>query len=172
MGRLRDYSIRFTGLKEGRHEFGFELDDAFFSNFSNTEIHRAGLKAFVVLEKKTSFLELLIDISGPVRVTCDRCLEEFDLPVSSTNRLYVKFGEKTHEQSDEVTILAAGESKIGLGQFFYEYAHLALPYRKVHEMAAGGICNGEMLENLEKNGTILKEFNATDPRWDQLKKLL
>lgn len=172
LGRLKDYSIRFTGLKEGRHEFGFKLDDAFFSNFSNSEIHNAGLTASVDLQKRTNFLELQIRIDGHVRVTCDRCLEEFDLPLSGCNRLYVKFGEKTYEQSDEVTILAANESEIRMGQYFYEYAHLALPYRRVHEMVDGGRCNGEMMEKLEQEGTILKDYDATDPRWDQLKKLL
>ncbi len=172
VGSLRNFSIQFAGLKEGKHEFEFELNDAFFANFSESEIHRASLNASILLERKVNFMELSISITGSAEVVCDRCLETFNLPIDSINKLFVRFDEKTHEQSDEVLVIGRGENEIRLEQYLYEYVHLALPYRKVHEMVEGGSCNREMLNRLNKVQINEQMNNATDPRWDQLKKLI
>jgi len=172
VGRLRDYSIQFAGLKEGKHEFEFEINDVFFANFSESEIHKANLNASVLLERKVNFLELGISITGSAEVVCDRCLDTFDIPVESIDKLFVRFGDKTYEQSDEVIVMASGENKIRLEQYLYEYIHLALPYRKVHELVKGGFCNREMLKKLNKVQISEKLNNETDPRWDQLKNLI
>ena len=169
---MRDYSIQFAGLKEGMHEFEFELNELFFANFRESEIHRASLNANILLERKVNFMELSISIKGSAEVVCDRCLETFDLPIESINKLFVKFGEKTHEQSDEVLVIAGGENEIRLEQYLYEYVHLALPYRKVHEITEGGSCNREMLSKLNEVQINEQLNNTTDPRWDQLKKLI
>jgi len=172
LGRLRDYSIKFAGLKEGKHEFEFEINDTFFANFSESEIHKASLIADILLERKVNFMELSICIKGSAEVVCDRCLEIFDLPIESINKLFVRFGEKTHEQTDEVLVIGAGENEIRLEQYLYEYIHLALPYRKVHEIVEGGFCNTEMLNKLNKVQINEQRKNEPDPRWDQLKKLI
>jgi uncharacterized metal-binding protein YceD (DUF177 family) len=172
VGRLRDYAIAFAGLKEGRHEFEFKIDDTFFSGFEETEIHKGSLVASVLLERGVNFLDLKIGIRGTVEVLCDRCLEPFNLPVDCTNILYVRFGEKSYEQSEEVIILAAGESEINMAQYFYEFVHLALPYRKIHSLIPGGTCDKEMLNKLKTATVDEQSGNKTDPRWEQLRKLI
>lgn len=172
MGRLRDYAIAFTGLKEGRHELEFKIDDTFFAGFTETEIHKGLLDASVLIDKGVNFLDLKINICGTVEVVCDRCLEPFNLPVECTNRLCVRFGEKSYEQSEEVIILAASESEINMAQYFYEFIHLALPYRKIHSLIPGGTCDKEMLNKLKTAMVDEQPGNRPDPRWEQLRKLI
>jgi uncharacterized protein len=172
VGRLREFAIPFTGLKEGRHEFEFTIDDTFFVHFEETEIHKGLLHATVQVDKGINFLELQININGMVEVICDRCLDTFNLPVRCTNRLYIRFGERTYEQSEEVVILATGETEINMSQYFYEFIHLALPYRKVHSMIAGGTCDKSMLDRLNSAMADGKSDMETDPRWEQLRKLI
>ena len=121
MGRWRQYSIPFRGLKEGKHSFHFDLDDKFFDYFESSEVKQGEILARIDLEKHSQFLELHFHLSGIVLVTCDRCLDSFPLDITHQARLYVRFGEETFEQSDEILILADSENEIRLEQYFYEF---------------------------------------------------
>jgi len=169
---LREFAVPVTGLKEGRHKFEFEIEDTFFDHFTETEIHKGLLHAVVQVDKGNGFLEMEIGIAGTVEVICDRCLEPFRLPVDCTNRLYVRFGERSYEQTDEVVVLATGENELNMSQYFYEFIHLALPYSKVHSLVPGGICDKSMLARLRSVEVDRKSAKVTDPRWDQLRKLI
>ena len=35
MDKLRKYSIHFSGLKQGKHNFAFKIDKGFFEDFEN-----------------------------------------------------------------------------------------------------------------------------------------
>ncbi|MBE0666560.1 MAG: DUF177 domain-containing protein, partial [Bacteroidales bacterium] len=58
------YSIPLAGLKEGRYTYEFSIGNDFFEPFEESEIRRGELIAEVVLDKRSSHLELLIKISG------------------------------------------------------------------------------------------------------------
>ncbi len=49
MKYLSKYEIAFKGLKEGVHQFEYELDDKFFDMFENSEVKNGSLAAGVVL---------------------------------------------------------------------------------------------------------------------------
>lgn len=172
MGGLRQYSIPFRGLKEGRHQFHFDIDEAFFDHFESSEISNGDLMARIDLEKHSQFLELHFSISGTVRVTCDRCLEEFPLEIRHQAKLYIRFGEVTHEQTDEVQILADSENEVRLEQYLYEYIHLALPYQKFHPVKEGmSGCNPVMERILDSLSSDDSKNREADPRWDKLREI-
>ena len=124
------------------------------------------------LEKHSQFLELHFNLSGTVIVCCDRCLEYFPLEIKHQARLYIRFGEKTHEQTDEVLVLADSENEIGLEQYFYEFIHLALPYQKIHPIKDGRTdCNPEMTKVLNSLNAEDSKNTETDPRWDKLREI-
>ena len=166
------YTIGISGLKEGRHKFDFEIDNKFFESFEESEIKEGSLTADIELEKRSSHMELLIKISGEVKVCCDRCLEMFLYPLVCENRLLVKFGKKIGEEDPDIISLTADEHELDLQQLLYEYIHLALPIRRVHPDGADGksTCDPEMLRKL--NELKVEEENDIDPRWDELRKLI
>ncbi len=150
MKELRKYVIPFAGLKEGRHEFEFDVDDSFFVHFESSEITEGKLNVNVVMLKKQKILELDFDIKGQVKTVCDRCLDEFDFPLTYQGKLFFKFGEQTYELTDEITILAGSEHEIYISQYIYEFIHLALPYRRIHPDLNGvSGCDSSMIQKLE-----------------------
>jgi uncharacterized protein len=163
--KLQDYNIPFSGLKEGMHEFLFTVDNSFFEYFENPDVHGGNLKVDISLTKKNSFMELVFSLRGTLRITCDRCLDEFDTVVDAKELLYVRFGEDYTELEDNVIIIPREDNRINVSQYIYEFAILNLPLKKVHPMGENGEpeCNPEMLAILKKHSTELK---GTNQIWD------
>lgn len=165
------YSIPLAGLKEARYTYDFKIGDDFFEAFEGSEIKRGEFTAMVVLEKRSTHIELDIVINGRAEVVCDRCLDNFYLPVSSANRLFVKQGREWEEADPDLVTMPLDEHEIDLSQFFYEYIHLALPLKRIHPDDSKGrtTCNSEMIRKLETH--LMTGEGDSDPRWDELKKL-
>lgn len=169
MTGLKDYIIQFSGLKNGLHQFDYEVDDRFFELFDYSEIKKGNVKVGLTFEKKERMLILTFSISGVVAVICDRCLDEFDEYVESTHRLIFKFGKELGEESDDIVIIPESQYQVDISHHIYEYIALALPIQKIHPLGPKGemLCNAEMIakinpaDNAEKN----------DERWKELKKL-
>lgn len=173
MGGLRQYAIPFKGLKEGKHDFNFVVDNSFFEQFESSEVKRGLVNVQVELIMHSQFLELQFDINGKITVNCDRCLEPFVTRITHQAMLYIRFGEKTLEQSDELLILADSENEVPLDQLLFEYIHLALPIQRIHPEIDGiSGCNPEMMEKLNAHDADDTENASEDPRWEKLKGLI
>jgi len=178
---LKPFEIAFVGLSNGVHEFSFELNDAFFSCFTDSEVTKADLAATLIMHKKNNMLDLEFLVKGKLELTCDRCLENFWHQMDLHKMLYIKFGERFEEQSDDVIIIPSTESHIDVAQYFYEFVILELPGKRIHP---GGKnkednCDAGIIEQLEKYLSENKEKakenkqddSPTDSRWDALKNL-
>ncbi len=170
--RHSQYVIGYKGLSNDLHQFDFKVGDKFFEDFENSEIQKGDIDVHVILNKKTLILEFEFDLHGKVLLTCDRCLDEFEMDIEYHTVLYAKFGEENREETDELLILSLQESDIDLSQYIYEYIHLSLPYKRVHPLDKKGnpICNKEMLKRLE-GLSINEDKSRNDPRWDDLKRI-
>lgn len=175
MNNLKEYLIPFAGLKVGKHQFDYQLDNTFFEHFDYDEFNDASIKVVVVLEKKSTMLELDIKHKGTVNVPCDVSGEEFDLPVKGKLKLLVKFGEEFNDENEELLILPHGEFEVNVAQYIYESIVVSLPLRRIHP----GIKDGSLTEVIEKLNSLapgenkLEEHKGDiDPRWEDLKKLL
>jgi uncharacterized protein len=168
----RQFVIPFKGLKIGEHDFFFDVDDKFFADFQESEISKGNVKVVIHLDKKVNMLRLEFIIDGVVSIMCDRCLDDFDLPIAFKTNLFIKFGDVTEEQTDEILVLSHNEFELDVSQYIYEYTHLSLPYRRIHPDDENGLstCNKEMLKRLDDYLFDEKNEN-TDPRWDDLKNL-
>lgn len=166
MKYLSQYAIPFAGLKVGNHEFDFEVDEKFFACFEESELSKSHLQVKANLDKQTVMMVLEINVDGTVNVPCDRCSEPFDLPVSVSDKFYIKFGDEAMDD-DEIIVLEHGEHEINIAQKIYELIIINLPSRRVHDE---GKCNEEILKNLEKYKPGDKD-EKNDPRWDALKNI-
>ncbi|MFV7235126.1 MULTISPECIES: YceD family protein [Flavobacterium] len=180
MNKTKEYLIPFVGLKLGKHQFEYQISNAFFEIFDYNEFQNSDIKVNVVLEKKSTMLELSLKHKGTVNVPCDLTSEDFDLPVKGKMKLIVRFGEMYNNDNEELLILPHGEFEIDIAQYIYEMIVLSVPLRRVHPGIKDGSLNTEALKKL-KELTIKeqkkehkqeqKEENI-DPRWDKLKQLL
>jgi uncharacterized protein len=168
----RSYTIPLSGLKEGHHTIDFEIDNTFFEQFEESEVKEGSLIANIDMDKRSTHLDLIIKVSGSVRVCCDRCLEMFSQPVKSDNRLLVKFGKSIEDIDPDILSLPIDEHELDLQQQIYEFIILALPIKRVHPVDKNGksTCDPDMLKKLEE--LIIEDERANDPRWDELKKLM
>ena len=172
MGRSRDYVIEFGSLTKGEHEFDFEVSDSFFQEFENSIVQHGHVDVLVVLEKKDQLLLLDFTLQGTVTVTCDRCLDNYELEIEGYSELIVKLGDHHEEESDEVIMIPVTEHQLDLAQFIYEYISVLIPMRNVHPDADDGssTCNPEIIREIEKH-VHRDDLDETDPRWDMLKNI-
>ena len=165
--------IRFRGLKEGQYNYQFNVNDDFFNDFKESEIHKGNVDIETEMVISTDLLILNIRIKGMVEVQCDRCLDYFLYPIEYKTKLYIEFGEKNSDISDadNKIVLSNKENEIVLDKHLYDYIHLSLPYQKIHPKSKNGnsTCNIEMINKLKEINSGKKQ--KIDPRWDKLKNL-
>jgi uncharacterized metal-binding protein YceD (DUF177 family) len=187
MNKTKQYLIPFVGLKLGKHHFEYQISNAFFEIFDYDEFENSDIKVNVVLEKKSTMLELIFKHQGTVNVPCDLTSEDFDLPIEGEMKLIVRFGDAYNNDNEELLVLPFGEFEVDISQYIYEMIALSVPLRRVHPGVKDGSLKTEALERLQE--LILEEHSEEseeqleedkiqdkqeniDPRWDKLKQLL
>ncbi len=173
MERLKEYDISFFGLKQGRHRFEYKIENEFFEYFNYNEFLSVDVVIALDFVKKSNLLELQFTGKGMVKVTCDVSNEPYDQPIKGELDLVVKFGEEFNDDNEEILILPHGEHQLNVAQYIYELIVLAVPNKRVHPGIKDGTLDSEILDRLkELEPKEKKDINKTDPRWDELKKLL
>ena len=177
MKQTKEYTIPFVGLKLGKHKFEYQISNAFFEIFDYNEYQDSNIKVNVVLEKKSTLLELSFKHKGVVNVPCDLTSEDFDLPIKGQMKLIVSFGEEFNNENEELLILPHGEFEMDIAQYIYEMIVLSVPLRRVHPGVKDGSLKTEALTKLneltvKEEKEEIKEKENIDPRWDKLKQLL
>ena len=175
MKKHKEFVIPFSGLKQGKHEFDFEIDNTFFESFEYNEFNGAAINLLVLLNKSSTMLELEMTANGTVNVYCDVTNEPYNQAIEANLDLVVKFGDEFNDDNDEILILPHGEFQVNISQYVYEMLVLAVPLKKVHPGVLDGTLESEALAKLDElHPKEVKENKnkETDPRWDSLKKLL
>jgi len=176
MKQLNEFLIPFVGLKLGKHQFEYQVNKKFFDDFNYDDFESCDIKVNVVLEKKSSMLELNFKHKGSVHVPCDLTGEMFDLPIKGKLRLVVQFGDEFNNDNDELLILPHGEHQVDISQYVYEMIVLSIPLKRVHPGIKDGTLQTPALDKLKeltvKEKKKEEQQEDTDPRWDKLKNLL
>ncbi len=188
MGKFDLYNIDLKNLALGIHQKAYFLENKFFADIDGDEVQRGKVQVDLTINSTDLMFDMNFQIAGSVVISCDRCLDNMELAISTKNRLVVKFGTEYAEESDEVIIVPKSEGEIDLSWFIYEFIALALPMKHVHPV---GKCNKAMASQLKmhtaKSINLDNEFAdnttnievgdldgdiQTDPRWDALKGLV
>lgn len=168
MDKFRNYDIEFSGLKNGKHEFKFEIDKAFFQLFdTEQEFTEPKIVAEILMDKHTTFLELWIKTSGTVNLVCDITNNNFDYPIEHEIEVLVNFGEEYDDSNIDVITIPKTDHAFNAAQLIYEDVMLSIPMKKVSPNISE-----EDLKILEKfSPEEVEEEQESDPRWEALKKL-
>ena len=161
--------IPVSGLALGSHSFQYEIDDDFFAGMDYSEVQQGRVDVKLDIDRQETMLTLHFDLKGSVRVPCDRCADEFDLPIESSQDFFLKLGTENAEESDDVAVVSAELSEYDIRPLVYEYIILAIPMHRVHPE---GECNPEVLAMLNAEAEVPAEEEASDdidPRWAALK---
>ena len=189
MGKFKLYNVDLKNLTPGIHEFEYLLENKFFVDIDGDEVQKGKVKVNLTVKRTSMVFDMNFQLEGIVYVPCDRCLDDMELPVSTQNKLVVKFGKEYAEESEEIVIIPEEEGEINLAWFIYEFIALAIPMKHIH---APGKCNKAMSSKLKKHTArraddedefdeeaaddIVVDDDAadipSDPRWDALKGLV
>jgi len=173
MKDLKEFSIQFVGLKEGKHEFKYSIDNKFFEAFNFDEYESSSLEVSLNFVKKSTLFELVFTVEGSVEVPCDVTNELYDQEIDSELPLVVKFGPEFNDDNEEILILPHEAYEFNVAQFIYEMIVLAVPNKRVHPKVLDGTMKSEALKKLkELEIKKVKTVEITDPRWDKLKNLI
>lgn len=191
MGKFDKYRIDLKGMQENSLTYDFLLDNIFFADIDGPEVQKGKVKVLLTVKKSSHAFEFNFQTEGFVWVPCDRCLDDMEIPVTSTDKLMVKFGREYGEEGDNLIVIPEEDGDINIAWFMYEFISLAIPMKHVH---APGKCNKAMSGKLNKhlrtdsNEDKETEFDSSDdivisadeedtesqidPRWNDLKKIL
>ena len=169
-------------------KYEFLLDNLFFAHIDGPEVQKGKVNVELTVKKTSRAFELSFQTEGIVWVPCDRCLDVMEQPVTSSDKLMVKFGREYAEEGDNLIVIPEEEGEINVAWFMYEFIALAIPMKHVH---APGKCNKAVTSKLNKHlrtsgdddaeesfgagEDIVVEDEAEeqiDPRWNELKKIL
>ena len=189
MGKFDLYKVELKNLSPGVHEYEYFLENKFFVDIDGDKVQKGKVKVNLTVKRTSMVFDMNFQLEGIVYVPCDRCLDDMELPVSTQNKLVVKFGKEYAEESEEIVIIPEEEGEINLAWFIYEFIALAIPMKHIH---APGKCNKAMSSKLKKHTArraddedefdeeaaddIVVDDDAadmpSDPRWDALKGLV
>ncbi len=171
--KQKEFNIPFSGLKQGKHEFDYSIENKFFESFGYNEFNAADISLRVVLNKLSTMMELEMKAQGSVNVNCDTTSEPYDQAISGDLELVIKFGEEFNDENDEILIIPHGEHQLNIAQYAYEMLVLAVPQKRVHPGVLDGTLQSEALRRLQElhPKETRENNNSNDPRWDELKKL-
>ena len=179
MGKLAKYKVELRNMREDACSYVYELTNQFFTDIDASEIHKGHLDVQLKVKKSIGAYVLDFHITGSVTVPCDRCLSDLELPVDTENVLKVKLGAEFSDE-DDMVIVPEEDGYINVAWFLYEFIELSLPMKHVH---APGKCNKGMMGVLKNEEVPVfddeendlpdgGEETPTDPRWNELKKIL
>ncbi len=190
MGKFDKYKIDLKGMQSGSVKYEFVLDNLYFTHIDGPEVQKGKVNVELTVKRTSRAFELSFQTDGMVWVPCDRCLDEMEQPVSSSDKLMVKFGHEYAEEGDNLIVIPEEEGEINVAWFMYEFIALSIPMKHVH---APGKCNKAVTSKLSKhlrtnadddnedsyesvggNDIVVEEETEEqiDPRWNELKKIL
>lgn len=176
MKPLKEFTIPFVGLKLGKHDFEYKVEQAFFEYFEYEEFNNVTIDVNLILDKKSTLLDLNFKISGFVNVNCDLTNEPYNQPIENEFDLVVKFGDEYNDELEDILIVPHGSYEINVQQYIYELIVLSVPIKRIHPGVEDGTLDSDILTKLEELSPKLKEEKEieeeSDPRWNTLKKLL
>ena len=164
---LKQFLIPFAGLKTGTHKYHFSISKEFLSHFNFSDIEDLCGELNFSLDKQTALLTLNFEWKGTIKTLCDRCGDDLELPINSTQELFIKFGPEPREENEKIIIISTDETEIDISQYIYEFITFAIPFKKAHPQ---GKCNKESLKKLNEIKSTEKK-KTIDPRWQELLKI-
>jgi uncharacterized protein len=166
---LRPFTIPIKGLKNGLHEFDFEIDKAFFEAFEDSPIQDGAFEVHLDFDKRDNLFELTFDFDGSYPTECDRCLADIRLHIGDTQHLKVKLTHEPLEEDAEVVYLSLDADELNVAKYIYEFICLAMPMVKTYDCENDETppCDFEMLKRLTVGNSAVvnkKDKVKIDPK--------
>ncbi|MCS7229132.1 MAG: DUF177 domain-containing protein [Candidatus Kryptonium sp.] len=162
--------INISKLSDGEHFYTFivkpsdlELDEKRFNKPVYVD---------ATLEKSKRQLFLRANVYTVGRFQCDRCIEDFDMVLENSYRMYYVYSEEESKkyEPEEVVVITPETNEIDISDDVRQMVLLSVPMKLLCYEDCLGLCQrcGKNL-NFE---TCTCKVEAIDPRWAPLLKLM
>jgi uncharacterized metal-binding protein YceD (DUF177 family) len=175
---LNKYNIDIVGLEDKQYVYDQESGDAFFEEMNQDFINHGNFRVITTLDKSTTMIQLQFQIEGSVELTCDRSLETFNEPVQTEGRMFLKFGDRDEELTEEIEIIHRNTTRINIARYIFDLIVLSLPMKRIHPDLRKEESDDEtetLVYSSTPAATETQEEESPsetiDPRWEALKKL-
>jgi uncharacterized protein len=160
--------ISLGGLPEGRSEYQLHSTGA---ELSLREDFTGEVRVDVILEKRGHQILLSAAISTTGTFECDRCLEDFELRVNPSYRMYYVMdrGDAAGMDPTEVQVIPAGLPVIDITDDVRQVIELSVPLKLLCRADCRGLCPS-CGKNLNVSPCPCQD-EIPDGRWDTLKSL-
>jgi uncharacterized protein len=106
-------------------------------------------------------------VSGSYSSECSRCLDPVQVPVRGDFQLMVRRGEHGGETGDDLLVLTPSQHEVDLSPMIRETVVLNEPMLVLCSESCRGLCS---VCGANRNRETCGHGDATDPRWDALRK--
>ena len=167
-----EFSLPLKGLKDGLHDFKFQIENAFFDTYEQSLVKKGSFQVSLSLEKKPSLMVLDFDIEGYFHVPCDRCLKPIDIPLEAAEQYLVKYADE-EMINEEVVYIQRDTQNLNVSDLIYEMIHLHLPLinTKDCEGEAYQDCDEVMLAHLNNENSNQIDQEDGNDIWGDLKNI-
>jgi uncharacterized metal-binding protein YceD (DUF177 family) len=172
----REYEIAFVGLKEGQHEFDYQVKEEFFIERGMHDFTSLDAQIKLILDKHVGFLQLKFEVGGKVETTCDRCGDPLEIELWDDFNIVIKMVENPDEMNEneedpDIFYISRGESHIHVSQWLYDFVLLSIPMQRMCKDKEDGTsgCNPEVIQKLEEMEKRSRETNSNSI-WKDLDK--
>lgn len=178
MKSSRVFEIAYVGLKEGLHEYQYEIDQRFLDDmgYEGDELTNFNCTINLIFEKDNGFFQLKFDLDGSCKVACDRCGDLMDMQIWDEFKLIIKINHTDtpieNNEDDEVVFIQKSETVIDIAPWIYEFIILSIPIQHVHGDNEQGesLCNPQALKILAQHQEEAAK-EASNRLWKGLDKI-
>ncbi len=163
---VRDFLVNIPSLKNGLHEFHYDIKNSFFERFEGDLVEKGEGACDLVLKKTETMMHMTFKLDLEVELICDRSLEPFQFPIKKEQELIVKFGDHDEELSDDLVVIHREAQTFDVAPFLYEFVGLSIPMKRLHPKF-----ENEDTPDLVYQSAVNEEKKEIDPRWEALKKI-
>ena len=165
---MSDLAINISKLPEGTHHRTFEVEA---ENVGLDSRFNDRVRVQAVLDKTGRQAHLRATMQTNGHFTCDRCLEDFEHPISAQYEIVyiIDEGQPDVVLSDEIQYLRPDTNILDLGDDVRQFLILAVPQKLLCKEDCKGLCSKcGVNKNKVRCDCTTQEI---DPRWEGLKKV-
>ncbi|GAY29378.1 hypothetical protein IMSAGC014_00220 [Bacteroidaceae bacterium] len=124
------------------------LSNDFFEALEQNEIIGGNMDVTVIVAQTAGdFFRVSYKLKGEVRVACDRCLDDLDLEIDTSDNIKVYYGDASLQIEEDIRELPAGSNIYDISWDIYEISESSLPLKRMHERS---LCNQDMITRLHE----------------------
>jgi len=134
-----EIKVRVSGLSNGLHEYHFSAEP---SEVGLEKNFRHPVEINAEIDKTSRHIYLQADIKTSGFFECDRCLDEFEQPFSTTYRMFYVYSELDGGEyhADELQVISQDTVYIDLTEDIRQTIMLSVPLKLLCKEECKGLC--------------------------------